>query len=124
MKTKNNTKSTSFFSQFLKEEIFALWNNSNTLLELAQKLGFNETYLDRTDYEYIQSIKCRLVWQKIINNNRQKERSRLKLVKQLTSEDLQKVLDSPGIQTVKHLALHYLLSDKHGRKPIRERVLE
>lgn len=124
MNTKNNTKATSFFGQFSKEEIFALWNNCNTLLELAQNLGFNGPHLSRQDYEYIQSIKCRRVWQQIISENRQKERSRPNYVKQLSSQDLEKVLDSPGIETVRHLALHYLLSNKHGVKAIRERVLE
>lgn len=33
-------------------------------------------------------------------------------------------MNSDGIETVGHLSLHFLLSEKHGRKTIKERVLE
>lgn len=123
MKTKNNTKK-SFFEQFSKQQIFQHWNNCDTLFDLAKALGFSGSMLSRLDYEYISSIKDRKVWQELIRENREKERLRPNYVKQLTAQELQSVLDSNGIETIKHLAGHFLLSEKHGRRLLRERVLE
>lgn len=123
MNTKNNNEK-SFFEQFSKQQIFQHWNNCDTLLELAQTLGFTGTMLSRRDYEYINSIKDRTVWPELIRENREKERSRPTYVKQLTANDLQTVLNSDGIETLKHLALHFLLSEKHGRKVLRKCILD
>lgn len=108
-KIKNNI---SFFNQFSKDEIIKHWNNSETLLELAQKLGFQGSTLSHEDYVYIETFKTRDILNQLITENREKERSRPGFVKQLSAKDLQEVMDSPGIETVKHLAVHYLLSEK------------
>jgi hypothetical protein len=51
---KKNLQS-SFFAQFDSKEILNLWKSSNTLLEVATQLGFNNPKgLARVDYEYIQ----------------------------------------------------------------------
>lgn len=120
-KIKNNI---SFFNQFSKDEIIEHWNNSETLLELAQKLGFQGSTLSHGEYVYIETFKTRDIWNQLITENQEKERSRPGFVKQLSAKDLQEVMDSEGIETVKHLAVHYLLSEKHGRKVVRERALE
>lgn len=122
MKKKDNNLPTSFFKQFEKNQILALWNQCDTLLELAKKLGFSGNDLGREDYDYMESFKTREVWQQIIQDNRQKERQRPAFVKSLSKDDLQQVMNSPGIETLKHMSLHYLMSEKHGRKIICEQV--
>jgi hypothetical protein len=50
----NKNEHSSFFAQFPTEKIFEHWNSCNTLLEIAQKLGFNDNRgLSHTDYIYI-----------------------------------------------------------------------
>jgi hypothetical protein len=116
----------SFFEPFPIEEIFLLWESSKTLLELARKLGFNEVKgLSRIDYNYIQTLKDSKTWHKnVVSVNRKKERERYKAISQLSADELTTAISYEGIETVSHLALHYLVSPKHGRKAIRERVLE
>lgn len=115
----------SFFEQFSEQEIFSLWNSSQTLLELAQKLGFQNTELSRIDYEYIDSKKTREVWKKyILGKDRLRELSRSKEIESLSFEPLQNLLESSGIETLSHVALHYLLSSKHGRKQIKQQIFK
>lgn len=115
----------SFFEQFTDQQIFSLWNSSQTLVEIAQKLGFTGTTLTRCDYEYISKRKTREVWKKyILGINREKEKQRPSTIAKLSREELLNAMNSDGIQTVGHFALHFLLSEKHGRKQIKERVLE
>lgn len=122
MKKRHRNLQKSFFEQFAKEDIWALWNQCDTLLELPKKLGFSGNDLGREDYDSIEYSKSREVWQGIIRENRQKEKQRPDFVKNLSKSELQQVMDSPGIETVKHLALHYLMSEKHGRKIIKKQV--
>lgn len=120
-----NMESKSFFASFTSEEIFQHWNNSNTLFEVAQRLGFNDTKgLKRRDYEYIKSIKDRQSWVKHLPAGTwHRERERAKYVKNLSKKDLTAAVEMEGITTVSHLALHFMLSPKHGRKCVREAVL-
>lgn len=120
---KINMETPSFFASFSNEEIFQHWDNSNTLLELAQHLGFNDSKgLRRCDYEYIDLIRNRKNW-KLPGGGWHKERARAEYVKNLSKEDLTAILETAGITKVSHLALHFLLSSKHGRKHVREAVL-
>ncbi len=125
---KNTKKVPSFFEQFTPERIFGVWSSSDTLLEIAQKLGFkNEagSGLSRVDYEYILSVKDRDNWHKnVVSVNRKKERKRYAYVSNLSSENLSLSINCEGIETLSHLALHYLISPKHGRKVVRKRILE
>lgn len=117
-------KDTSFFSQFSNSQIFTLWESSNTLLELAQKLGFNkEEGLSRVDYEYIESIKTRDVWKNELGgSNRKRDRDRHSDIKKLSAAALTKEMDYKGIETLSHLAAHFMLSSKHGRTTMREKI--
>ena len=120
----SNINEKSFFEQFSKEQILSEWNKCETLLEIAKKLGFTGQNLSTADYDYIDAFKNREVWKEIINLDREKERSRYQAVERLTAQELQPVLDSEEIETLKQLSTHYLMSGKHGRKVIRKRVLE
>lgn len=113
----------SFFARFNESTLFKFWNEANTLLELALKLGLpkNQTLM-RYDYEYIETIKTRGNWKK--SNSWIKSRQRYFFVAQLSAETLQNAANLKGIETLSHLALHFLLSPKHGRKIIRNRILE
>jgi hypothetical protein len=125
MNQQNNNQQ-SFFQQFTTEQSFEHWNTSNTVLEIAQKLGFQDKNgLASIDYLYIQTIKKRKTWQSlVISNNRLKEKQRPSYVKSLSAKELELAMNYEGIQTLSHLALHFLLSQKHGRKVVRERILE
>lgn len=125
-KTKLKPSFDSFFAKFSDEEIFDNWASSNTLLELAQKLGFNNPKgLARIDYEYIEQKKTRSVWhKKIISKNRTKERDRYTYISKLSAEELSLVMDFEGVQTLSHLALHFMVSPRHGRDAVRKRILE
>lgn len=125
MNISNAATSKSFFSNFDLETIFSHWNSSNTLLELAQALGFRgEHGLTRMDYEYILSLKTRKTWHdQVLCVDRAKERQRYKYISNLTAEELSNSMNFPGIETLTHLALHYLVSPKHGRDRIRKRIL-
>lgn len=115
----------SFFENLRNQQIFSLWNSSKTLLDIAKKLGFPGETLTRADYECISKRKTREVWQKyILGINREKEKQRPSTLTRLSKEELLKVMNSDGIETVGHLALHFLVSEKHGRNPIRKRILE
>lgn len=115
----------SFFEKFTDEDIFSHWNFSQTLLEIAQKLGFRDSHLKRIDYEYIERRKTREVWKKyILTRNREQEKKRPSTIAQISRKIFLEVLNSDGIQTVSHLALHFLLSSKHGRKQIKQRLQE
>lgn len=98
-----------FFEQFSAECIFAAWNSSDTLLEIAQKLGFkNESSigLSRADYEYIFTLKNRENWHKnVVSVDRKKEKKRYAYVSNLSSEDLSLTLNFEGIQTFSNLTL-------------------
>lgn len=124
MTISNAAVSKSFFANFDLTTIFSHWNSSNTLLELAQMLGFKgEHGLARIDYEYINSIKTRKTWHdQVLCVNRAKERQRYSYISNLTAEELSNTMNFPGIETLSHLALHYLVSPKHGRDPIRKRI--
>lgn len=120
-----NIQHSSFFQNFSDEEIFTRWNSSNTLLELAQKLGFQGTELSRHDYEYIECRKTREIWRTfILSTGRTKEWERSQMITKLSKEELEKVFEFEGIQTLSHLALHFLLSPKGGRNKIRKQILE
>jgi hypothetical protein len=115
----------SFFEKFTDQQIFSLWNSSQTLVEIAQKLGFTDSNLRRIDNEYIELRKTREVWRKyILGIDREPEKERPSTIAQISRETLIDVMNSDGIQTVSHLALHFLLSSKHGRKQIKQRFQE
>jgi len=116
----------SFFAQFPLDLIFKLWHESKSISEIAQKLGLKDPNdLQRVDYQYIKSLKTRENWQKnVVSVNRQAERERAAYVKQLSSQELNFAMNLNGIQTLSHLALHFLLSPKHGRSLVRARILE
>jgi len=115
----------SFFESFTPEQIFSLWNSSNTLLEIAQKLGFSGSELQKIDYEYILKIKTRDVWKKnVLGNNRQGEKGKHKFLNTLSEQELLSIMNSEGIQTLGHLGIHFLLSQKHGRKVLREKIID
>jgi hypothetical protein len=119
------TLCTSFFDSFSDQQIFSLWTQSKTLLEIAQKLGFQESFLSRADYEAIQRRKTREIWQTfILEKNRKFEWTRVQEIKSVAAPEIESVLESPGIQTLGHLALHFLLSEKHGRSVFRDRIKE
>lgn len=66
----NSGNNKSFFETISLETIFQFWNDSDTLLELAYKCGFNDqTGLKRIDYEYIQQIKTRDQWKSIYDRH-------------------------------------------------------
>lgn len=114
----------SLFSQFPTEQIFEYWNQCNSLRELANQLGIFES-LSRIDYEFIEAIKTRKVWQKqILLANWKAENLRYSYVTKLLPEELQSTMNLPGIETLGHLSLHYILSPKHGRKLMRECILK
>jgi len=124
-KNSNPNSSKSFFENFTTEEIFKHCHSSNTLLEIAKKLGFTENSLSRKDYEYIESIKTREVWRNfILSKNRQQEKERNKFILNLSKNELQNIIDSDGIETINHLSLHFLRSAKHGRKILKKRIQE
>lgn len=123
MKTKDR-ETRSFFAQFPVDEIFKLWNSSTTLLDIAQKFSFRDPNgLDRADYEYIESIKTREIWQQAVKTSRKKERERYQFISNLSAEELTLAMNLPGIETISHLALHYLVSAKHGRSAVKNRIL-
>ena len=65
-----------FFAQFSSQKIFELWAVWNPLLEIAEKLSFNDSQkgLARIDYEYIELIRDHKAWYQQINIvNRKKE---------------------------------------------------
>lgn len=105
----------SFFAQFDIMNILDIWNESTTLLELARKLGLPpEHILKRVDYEYIETIKTRQNWKHI--NSHIKARQRYQLISNLPLDELNFAISLNGIETLSHLALHYFVSPKHGRK--------
>ena len=121
----NIKKEISFFEQFTPKEIFSKWNSSNTLLELAQHLGFTGSDLTRADYEHVQSLKDRTVWREdVLKSDRHKERTRFQRIGSLDKNELESIMDSPGIETLSHLALHFLVSQKHGRGALRKRIID
>jgi hypothetical protein len=52
------------------------------------------------------------------------ENLRSSYIKELLAEELQSTLNYPGIETLGHLSLHYMLSPKHGRKLMQEYILK
>lgn len=114
----------SFFKQFSGKQIFELWDSSETLLELAQALGFNNPEgLARVDYEYIEELKNRdTLKQKVISMNRQTQKARYQYIANLSAEPLNTIMNYEGVETLSHLALHFLVSPKHGRESLRGRI--
>jgi hypothetical protein len=127
VKNNNLDCNTSFLKKFPLELIFEHVNTSDTLLEVANKLGFNDpTGLKRVDYEYFQSIKRRTIWNTYIKNKQngwKKERTRSAFIKTISDETLKETLRYEGIESLSLLATHFLLSPKHGRAGLRERLL-
>jgi hypothetical protein len=118
--------SKSFFADFSEDEIFTHWNTSNSILEIAQKLGLkNAIDLKREDYEYIKNLKNRKTWrERVVSIDRRKERQRPAFVRQISKKELEFAMNLNAIETLSHLALHFLLSPKHGRLVVKERLLE
>lgn len=54
-----------------------------------------------------------------LSKNWTAERKRLKDFLQIPCEDFQKFMDFGEIRTLGHLALHFMLSPKHGRKYVK-----
>jgi hypothetical protein len=95
------------------------------VLELAQKLGLNQSEtLARIDYEYIKKIKTRDTWVAELATTWQAERDRYVFIAELSAEDLQAAMECEAIQTLSHLALHFLVSARHGRDKVRARIIE
>lgn len=114
----------SFFQNFSDHQIFSLWNSSRTLLDIAHNLGFEGTQLSRQDSEYIETRKTRDIWQTyILSNNWALEWNRVQQIQHISREEFESLFQCEGIQTVSHLALHFLLSSKHGRKQIKDQIL-
>lgn len=111
----------SFFENFSIETIFTEYPKCSTLLELAHKLGYKDKYLTRADYEYINKIKTRDIWNTYIKKGTF-EQERYSYVKNLEAEELIEAMDAPGIETVSHLATHFLISQRHGRNVLLTRV--
>ena len=120
-------KAKSFFAAFPLDKIFEHVNTSNNLLEVANKLGFNDpTGLKRIDYSYFEEIKTRENWNTFVLADPKgwaKEKTRKAHIKQLSAEELQAAVELEGISSLSTLAVHYLLSSKHGRKTMRESLL-
>jgi hypothetical protein len=77
------------------------------------------------DYEHIESRKTREIWKiYILSNDRTKEWGRSQIVTQISQKEFEKVFQFEGIQTLSHLAFHFLLSSKGGRAKIRNQILE
>lgn len=120
MKQKKTLLKTNFFAQFEPLTIFNVWNESTTFLELAIKLGLTpNSHLKRIDYEYIETIKNKQNWKQI--NSHTKSRQRYNFILNLSFEELHFTMNLNAIETLSHLALHYLVSPKHGRKILRKR---
>ena len=120
-----NQNENCFFSKFSPALIFEAKRSSRTILELAQKLGLSDSEsLTRDDYVYIGNLKTCNVWKEQLAGEWNSERDRYKYIKELSAEDLQSAMDSDVIQTLGHLAVHFLVSKKHGRKKMRELILE
>jgi hypothetical protein len=89
LKTDSNQSENSFLSQFSSAQIFEAWKSSRTVLELAQKLGLNESEtLARVDYEYIKKIKTRDTWVSQLATTWGAERDRYIFISELSAEDL------------------------------------
>lgn len=115
----------SFFEQFSDHRIFSLWNSSQTFVEIVQKLGLTGETWTRCDYEYISRRKTHEIWKTyILGIDREREKQRPSTFAELPREQLMNAMNSDGIEKVSHWAFHFLLSEKHGRKQIKERVLE
>lgn len=78
--------------------------------------------LKRIDYEYIETIKTRQNWKQI--NSHTKARQHYHFISNLSLDELNFAINLDGIETLSHLALHYLVSPKHGRKILRKRILD
>lgn len=115
----------SFFKQFSADLILEKWSSAATLLDLAQSLGFSDPAgLKRVDYQFIEELKNRNVWRtNIVAKHRKLERTRHEDVKALGRSAFETAASHNGIETLSHLSLHFLLSPKHGRKVVRERIL-
>lgn len=98
-----------------------MYGSCSTLIELAQKFGYTGNYLDRVDYEYINFLKTRDTWKGQVKKG-QFEQNRYLTVRSLQPEQLTEVMNSPGIETVSHLATHFLLSQRHGRGVLKDTV--
>jgi hypothetical protein len=123
MKHTENQFQKSFFASFDEKTIFHFWNDSKNLFELATKLGLKKNkHLIRMDYEYIELIKNRHNWKRI--NSHIKSRQRYNYILNLCEQELSFAMNLNAIETLSHLALHYLVSPKHGRKILRKRILE
>nr|YP_009185008.1 putative HNH homing endonuclease [Hafniomonas laevis]ALO63092.1 putative HNH homing endonuclease [Hafniomonas laevis] len=110
---------TRFFAQFDKDTLLKHWSSSNTLLEMAQKLGFSGADgLSRCDYDYIHAFKDRAVWRELVKF----EPDRKNYVLNLSAEELQQAQAYPGIETLSSLGLHFMLSPRHGRDLIRAQL--
>jgi hypothetical protein len=75
--------------------------------------------------EYIQSIKNRKTWVEVtVGINWSKQRDRFKYIENLPADELKLAMSFVGIETLSHLALHFLISAKHGRQAVRKRINE
>jgi 5-methylcytosine-specific restriction endonuclease McrA len=91
---------------------------------LAQALGFNNPKgLARVDYEYMEALKNRdKLEQKVISMSRKTQKTRYQYIANLSAEQLNTAMNYEGVETLSHLALHFLVSPKHGRESIRSRI--
>jgi len=113
----------SFFEVFSVEEIFNKYTSCKTLIELAKKLGYKKDHLTKLDYQFINKIKDRKVWKKYVKKG-SFEQDQKSYVKNLIAEELIASMNSSGITTVSHLATHYLMSQRHGRDILKERIIQ
>lgn len=118
----------SFFESFTVAQIFEHVNTSNTLLEVAQKLGFTEPNgLNAVDYAFFNKLKTRANWKTFILGDPigwEKEKTRTFFIQNISADDLQRAVRLQGINSLSVLAVHFLMSFKHGRGIIRARLLE
>ena len=115
--------SESILTYFSVQDILAHWNDANTIVEIATKLGVSKHYrFARQDYDYLETVKTKSNWRKI--NSQTKSRLRYQFVLNLKRKDLVATMNDHNIETLGHLACHYLLSPKHGRKILRQRIIE
>lgn len=106
-------KNISFFQQFDVQQILTLWNECDTLYDIAVKLDYKKQniYFKRIDYEYIKSILTRENGSLYINKNKKRQRQRYKIIKDtLSKKVVLDIINVHQIETLGHLSIYFLVS--------------
>lgn len=118
-------KNVSFFQQFDVQEILTLWNQCDTLYDIAIKLGYKKQHIcfKRVDYDYIKSILTRQNWSLYINKNKKRQTQHYKRINDtLSKKIILDIINVHQIETLGHLSIYFLISFKHGRSFFREKI--